>query len=56
MEFNTVTYGFADGTYQVCNINEQVAFNEKGRRRSIGEISKIFEDTAHDMGAISFKF
>jgi len=52
---NNVTYLFADGTKQICAINPQVAFNERGRRRTMQEIHKVFQDTQHDLGAISFE-
>lgn len=51
----TVTYIFADGTKQVCQINNAIKYNEKGRLRSPLEIIKVFETTAHDLGAISFE-
>ena len=38
---NTVTYHFEDGTKQVTNINEQVMFDEKGRRRSDNQINEL---------------
>jgi hypothetical protein len=50
-----VVYYFADGTKQVCSINSKVLTNEKGRRRTIGEIESIFATTAHDLGAISYQ-
>jgi len=54
-ELTTVTYYFADNTKQISNVNRAVLFDEKGRRRSEEQINKIFIDTQHDLGAISFK-
>ena len=53
--YNTVTYHFADGTKQVCAINPQVLYGERGRRRAMHEIESVFATTAHDLGATSFE-
>ena len=51
----TVTYHFKDGTRQVSEISKNVFINEKGRQRELHEVVKIFETTAHDLGAISYE-
>lgn len=51
----TVTYYFKDNTKQISNVGKAVLFDEKGRRRSQEQLNKIFADTQHDLGAISFK-
>lgn len=53
---NIVTYHFADGTKQVCNINSAVLFDEKGRRRPSAILEHICETTAHDIGAVSYEY
>jgi len=52
---NNVTYVFADGTKQICAINPQVMYTDRGKRRSMQEVRNIFESTMHDLGAISFE-
>ena len=54
-ELTTVTYHFEDGGKQVSSINNAVLKDEKGRLRSEEQIMKVFEDTAHDLGAIKFE-
>ena len=54
-ELTTVTYHFEDGTKQVSSINNAIYKDEKGRTRSEQQIMKVFEDTAHDLGAIKFE-
>lgn len=54
-DLTTVTYYFKDNTKQISNIGKAVLFDEKGRRRSEEQLNKIFADTQHDLGAISFK-
>lgn len=53
---STVTYHFEDGTKQVSQINKQIYYDEKGRKRSIEQIEKVFTDTAHDLGAIKVEY
>jgi hypothetical protein len=53
--YSTVTYHFEDGTKQVSSVGNAVLFNDKGRKRSNEEIQKVFETTAHDLGATSFE-
>lgn len=55
MNLTTVTYYFEDGTKQVSSINSAILKDEKGRTRSQQQIMKVFEDTAHDLGAIKFE-
>lgn len=55
MNLTTVTYHFEDGTKQVSRINKEVLRDEKGRFRSEQQIMKVFEDIAHDLGAIKFE-
>ena len=55
MNLTTVTYYFEDGGKQVSSINNAVLKDEKGRTRSEQQIMKVFEDTAHDLGAIKFE-
>ena len=50
-----VVYHFADGTKQIVTIGRQTLFDQKGRRRTQGEIHSIFSTTAHDLGAVSFE-
>jgi len=50
----TVTYNFEDGTKQVSNINKELFYNEKGRRRDLNEVARIITDNMHDLGATSF--
>ena len=50
-----VVYNFASGAKQVATIGHKTLFNEKGRRRTQGELHSIFATTAHDLGAISFE-
>ncbi len=54
-KLTTVTYYFEDDTKQVSSINNAVYKDEKGRTRSEEQIMKVFEDTAHDLGAIRFE-
>lgn len=54
-DLTTVTYHFADDTKQISSINKEMLVNEKGRQRSMEELNKIFLDTQHDLGAISFE-
>lgn len=54
-KLTTVTYYFEDGTKQVSSINNAIYKDEKGRTRSEEQIMKVFEDTAHDLGAIKFE-
>ena len=54
-KLTTVTYHFEDGGKQVSSINNAVLKDEKGRTRSEQQIMKVFEDTAHDLGAIKFE-
>jgi len=51
----TVTYHFADGTKQICAINDFVIYHTKGRLKSMAELEQIFATTAHDIGAIKFE-
>lgn len=53
-ELTTVTYNFKDNTKVVQHIGKNIHFDERGRKRSIGEIMNIFHTTAWDKGAISF--
>lgn len=55
-ELNTVTYHFENGSKQVSNIGNAVLFDEKKRKRSKEQIDKIFSDTCHDIGAISYGY
>ena len=55
-DLTTITYHFEDGGKQVSNINENVIFDDKKRKRSKEQIHQIFVDTAHDMGAVSFEY
>lgn len=55
MNLTTVTYHFEDGTKQVSRINKEVLRDEKGKLRSEEQIMKVFNDTAHDLGAIKFE-
>lgn len=55
MELTTVTYHFENGSKQVSSIGNAVLFDEKHRKRSKEQIMKVFEDTAHDLGAIKFE-
>lgn len=50
----TVTYHFENGSKVVSNINKEVFVNERGRERSSESILSIFQDTCHDLGAVSF--
>jgi hypothetical protein len=54
-ELTTVTYHFEDGGKQVSSINNAILRDDKGRLRSEQQIMKVFEDTAHDLGAIKFE-
>lgn len=54
-KFTTVTYHFEDVSKQVSSINNAIYTDEKGRTRSEEQIIKIFETTAHDLGAIKFE-
>ena len=54
-ELTTVTYHFEDGGKQVSSVNNAILKDEKGRTRSEEQIMKVFEDTAHDLGAIRFE-
>lgn len=54
-KLTTVTYYFEDGTKQVSSVNNAIYKDEKGRTRSEEQIMKVFEDTAHDLGAIKFE-
>lgn len=54
-DLTTVTYHFADDTKQISSINKEMLVNERGRQRSMEELNKIFLDTQHDLGAISFE-
>lgn len=50
----TVTYYFADDTKQVSQINKEIFFNEKGKRKNIQDVLEVFTSTQHDLKAISF--
>jgi hypothetical protein len=52
--FTTVTYTLENGTKIVQHINKQAFVNEKGRRRTEGELHKLFQDTAWDKRAVSY--
>ena len=52
----SVTYIFADGTKQVSNINSQIFYDEKGRKKDLNAVVNVFQTTAHDLKAISFEF
>lgn len=54
-KFTTVTYHFEDGGKQVSSINNAILKDDKGRTRSEEQIMKVFETTAHDLGAIKFE-
>lgn len=54
-ELTTVTYHFEDGGKQVSSIGNAVLKDDKGRTRSEEQIMKVFETTAHDLGAIKFE-
>ena len=54
-ELTTVTYHFEDGGKQVSSINNAIYKDEKGRTRSEEQIMKVFETTAHELGAIKFE-
>lgn len=53
-DLTTVTYHFANGTTQVAQITPESHFDEYGRKRNIQSFDKLFAETAHDLGAISF--
>ncbi len=53
-KFTTVTYVLENGTKIVQPINKQVFVNEKGRKRTEGELHKLFQDTAWDKRAVSY--
>lgn len=52
----SVTYSFADGTKQVSSINSTIFLNEKGKQLNLNSVMEVFQDTAHDLGAIKFEF
>lgn len=53
-KFTTVTYNFADGTKLVQPITKGVIYGEKGRKRTINDLHKLFAETAWDKKAISY--
>lgn len=55
-EGGTITYIFENGSKQVQEINKNVFFNEKERKRDSKEILEIFQTIGHDLGAISIEF
>lgn len=54
-QMGTITYNFADGTKQVCPINQAVFFDERGRKKQLNQVMEVFNSTAWDLGAISFE-
>ncbi len=54
-DLTTVTYHFADDTKQISSINKEMLTDERGRQRSMEQLNKIFLDTQHDLGAVSFE-
>lgn len=50
-----VTYYYENGAVQICNLNNYILYNIKGRMRSKAELFNIFADTAHDLGAVRFE-
>ena len=53
-KFTTVTYNFADGTKLVQPITKGVMYGEKGRKRTINDLHKLFQETTWDKGAINY--
>ena len=52
---NIVTYYFENGAKQICNINDYILYNMKGKLRSRSELNEIFASIAHDIGAVNFE-
>lgn len=50
----TITYHFKDNTKQVSNINKEVFINEKGKKRSLEEVQKVFDTIMYDLKATSY--
>jgi hypothetical protein len=53
-KFTTVTYTLENGVKIVQPINKEAFVNEKGRRRTEGELHKLFADIAWDKRAVSY--
>ena len=51
---NTITYTLENGVKIVQPINKEAFVNEKGRKRTEGELHKLFTETAWDKRAVSF--
>lgn len=53
-KFTTVTYQLENGTKIVQPILKDSFINEKGRKRTEGELHKLFQDTAWDKRAVKY--
>lgn len=54
-DLTTITYHFADGSKTISSINRNLLVDDRGRERSIEQLTKIFMDTQHDLGAVSYE-
>lgn len=51
---NTITYTFENGAKILQPINTKSFVNEKGRRRTVAEMHKLFSDTTWDKRAVKY--
>jgi hypothetical protein len=50
-----VTYIYENGVKQRQPINKSTFYNDKKRDKNLDDVLEVFEDTAHDLGAVSFE-
>lgn len=55
-EGGSVKYNFENGSSLNQNINKEVFFDIKGKRRTSEDILNVFKSIAHDIGAVSLEF
>ncbi len=50
-----VTYIYENGVKQRQPINKSTFYNDKKRDKNLDDVLEVFEDTTHDLGAVSFE-
>lgn len=53
-KFTTVTYTLENNVKIVQPINKECLVNERGRKRTEGDLHKLFQETAWDKKAVSY--
>jgi len=54
-ENGTITFKFADGTFQSQNINKQFFYDEKGKPLDLTKVVQHINDICHDLHAVTFE-